>query len=110
MPRFAGSPFRRSPLRSLLEWLSGALVELLGEAAMEALAHGSRVALVAASTAIGGALACSHPAAPPPGPAASAAATTAAPPPAAPELARSSRGGRQVLFVGLDGGDWQLLD
>ena len=32
------------------------------------------------------------------------------PSPIAAELARAARPGRPVLFVGLDGGDWQLLD
>ena len=30
--------------------------------------------------------------------------------PPVPEIAHAVRGGRPVLFVGLDGGDWQLLD
>jgi len=56
------------------------------------------------------AAACSRPAPPPSGPGAPAATAVPAPPPIAAELARASRGGRQVLFVGLDGADWQLLD
>lgn len=84
-------------------------------------------ALAAALTAVLGAAlgmaACGRPAAPPPAPGASAGSTSAAaapaPPPAgapaavpapAAELARAARPGRRVLFVGLDGGDWQLLD
>jgi hypothetical protein len=31
-------------------------------------------------------------------------------PPPAPAVARAARSGRRVLFVGLDGADWQLLD
>lgn len=31
-------------------------------------------------------------------------------PPVVPEIARAARDGRPVLFVGLDGADWQLLD
>src|SRR5262245_34278260 len=30
--------------------------------------------------------------------------------PAVPEVARATRAGRPVIFVGLDGADWQLLD
>jgi tetratricopeptide (TPR) repeat protein len=91
----------------------------------------SRLAL-AAALAVASAR-CSRPAGPPPptpaggaaqgasaspaGPAGSAGsaaslatATPAASPPVAAELAREARGGRPVLFVGLDGADWQLLD
>lgn len=46
------------------------------------------------------------PATPPPQPA----ATVTPPPPAVPEIARAARPGSRVLFVGLDGADWQLLD
>jgi tetratricopeptide (TPR) repeat protein len=55
------------------------------------------------------ATACSRPSAPPSAAGAEAWATSAAPVPA-PELVRAARPGRPVLFVGLDGGDWQLLD
>ena len=54
----------------------------------------------AANPAIAGGAAGTIPAAP---------AASAAPVPAA-ELVRAARPGRPVLFVGLDGGDWQLLD
>ncbi|HEV3077013.1 MAG TPA: alkaline phosphatase family protein [Thermoanaerobaculia bacterium] len=73
----------------------------------------------ALAAVLGAAAACGRAAAPPPAPGASAApagaalaaasAPSAVPAPAA-ELARASRPGRRVLFVGLDGGDWQLLD
>jgi tetratricopeptide (TPR) repeat protein len=68
--------------------------------------------LAAALAAMGAAVACARPAERPPGSGAptAAGASTPAPPPIAAELARASRGGRPVLFVGLDGGDWQLLD
>src|ERR1700732_2490684 len=71
----------------------------------------------ALAAALGAAAACGRAAGPPPAPGASA--TASAPPPvSAPsavpatdaELARAARPGRPVLFVGLDGGDWQLLD
>jgi tetratricopeptide (TPR) repeat protein len=71
----------------------------------------SRLAL-AAALAVASAR-CSRPAGPPsPTPADGAAqgASPAASPPVAAELARAARGGRPVLFVGLDGADWQLLD
>jgi tetratricopeptide (TPR) repeat protein len=96
------------------------LLDLLGEAPGEALFEGLARAVVAALAAalaalgaIAGAVACARPAQPPPGPGtptAAGAPTTTGPPPVAAELARASRGGRPVLFVGLDGGDWQLLD
>jgi len=73
----------------------------------------------ALAAVLGAAAACGRAAAPPPAPGASAApagaamaaasAPSAVPAPAA-ELARAARPGRRVLFVGLDGGDWQLLD
>jgi len=34
----------------------------------------------------------------------------APPPRAVPEVAAAAKGGRPVIFVGLDGGDWELLD
>jgi tetratricopeptide (TPR) repeat protein len=98
--------------------------------------HGSAAAFfrlaLAAALAVASAR-CSRPAGPPPaapaggaaqgapaapaGSAGSAGSTalpaTAAPaasPPVAAELARAARGGRPVLFVGLDGADWRLLD
>src|ERR1700674_1035159 len=60
----------------------------------------SRETPSAANPAIAGGAAGTIPAAP---------AASAAPVPAA-ELVRAARPGRPVLFVGLDGGDWQLLD
>jgi tetratricopeptide (TPR) repeat protein len=84
----------------------------------------TRTLAAALAAALGAAAACGRAAAPPPpAPGASAAATSgvsapalaaasapsAVPAPAA-ELARAARPGRRVLFVGLDGGDWQLLD
>jgi tetratricopeptide (TPR) repeat protein len=60
---------------------------------------------------------CARPGEQPPAPEAgggsarSAAAVPAAAPPVVAELARAARrGSRPVIFVGLDGGDWQLLD
>ncbi|HXO41990.1 MAG TPA: hypothetical protein VN999_11100, partial [Thermoanaerobaculia bacterium] len=82
----------------------------------------TRTLAAALAVALGAALgvaACGRPAAPPPARGASAAPVVPAPPlanapsampaPAA-ELARVALPGRRVLFVGLDGGDWQLLD
>ncbi len=46
------------------------------------------------------------PATPPPTPA----ATVTPPPPPVPEIAGAARPGNRVLFVGLDGADWQILD
>src|SRR5258706_11735395 len=37
-------------------------------------------------------------------------APSASPATAVPEIARAVHDGRRVLFVGLDGGDWELLD
>jgi tetratricopeptide (TPR) repeat protein len=62
---------------------------------------------------IGGAIACSRPAGLSPdggAPTTAGAPSRASPPPIAAELPSASRAGRQVLFVGLDGADWQLLD
>ena len=95
----------------------------------------NRSLAVALAAALGAAAGCGQPAGPPPAPGASATATArssgpasaparapaqvsdqalasapSAVPPPAPELARAARPGRPVLFVGLDGGDWQLLD
>jgi tetratricopeptide (TPR) repeat protein len=79
----------------------------------------TRTLAAALAAALGAAAACGRAAGPPPAPGASAAAARPAPPPVstpsavpapAAELARAARPGRQVLFVGLDGGDWQLLD
>jgi tetratricopeptide (TPR) repeat protein len=59
---------------------------------------------------------CARPGEQPPAPeagggSARSAAIPAVTPPVVAELARAARrGGRPVLFVGLDGGDWQLLD
>jgi tetratricopeptide (TPR) repeat protein len=68
------------------------------------------LACVLAATLGAAAAACSRPAGPPAGPDAPPPAPPSAPPPIVAELARASRAGRQVLFVGLDGADWQLLD
>jgi tetratricopeptide (TPR) repeat protein len=92
----------------------------------------NRSLAAALAVALGAAAAgCGRPAGPPPAPGASATAAArfsgpasapvqasdqarasapSALPPPAPELARAARPGRPVLFVGLDGGDWQLLD
>jgi tetratricopeptide (TPR) repeat protein len=105
-----------------------------GRAAMGARLGLAAAAVLAVAAAAAG---CSRPAGPPPpgaaagaaaggtsespagafGSAATAGGTTAGagqqPPPVVPELARlarAARGGRPVLFVGLDGADWQLLD
>jgi tetratricopeptide (TPR) repeat protein len=78
------------------------------------LSRGREVRLALAAVIIVGAAAgCARPEGPPAagGAAVGTTATPAAAPPVVAELARAARGrGRRVLFVGLDGGDWQLLD
>jgi Flp pilus assembly protein TadD len=45
-----------------------------------------------------------------PGRSRTASEAESAPPRAVPEIAAAVKGGRPVIFVGLDGGDWELLD
>lgn len=79
----------------------------------------TRALAAALAAVLGAAAACGREAAPPLAPGASAGparptrpqvTAPSAVPAAAAELARAARPGRRVLFVGLDGGDWQLLD